>query len=114
MGPTRWFRRPKETTPDHAVLLHYKLSNDEHGTVQEREDVFALEDRLEEAIATARAGELDGKEFGGGEAVLYMYGPNKDALWGAVEPVARDFPLRPAYALIRGGGPEVEPTRIDL
>ena len=108
------FRRGKEETPEHAVLLHYALSNDEYGTNQEREDVFKLEERLEEAIAGAGAGELDGNEFGGGEAVLYMYGPSTDALWSAVEPVARDFPLRPAYALLGAGGPEVEPTRIEL
>src|SRR5687767_9041111 len=99
---------------EHAVLLHYALSDDEFGDRDEREDVFALGERLEAAIGAARAGELDGNEFGDGEVVIYLYGPDKDRLWAAVESVARAFPARPAHALLRAGGPEVEPDRIDL
>ena len=32
------------------------------------------------------AGELDGNEFGQGECVIYMYGPDADVLYGAIEP----------------------------
>ena len=99
---------------EHAVIIHYKLSDDAHGTVEEREAIFALEDRMEAAITAATAGEFDGNEFGGGEAVLYMYGPDRDRLWAAVEPQARAFALRPAFADLRSGGPESAAERLHL
>ena len=90
------------------------MSDNEFGNKEQREAVFEFENRLEAAIGAADAGELDGNEFGGGEAVLYLYGPDKDRLWAAVESEVRQFPLRPAYALLRAGGPEAAPERIDL
>ncbi len=36
-----------------------------------------------------------------------MYGPDKDRLRAAVEPVAHAFPVRPTFALVRAGGPMV-------
>jgi hypothetical protein len=109
---------PEETRSncgnEHAVLLHIDLGDDEYGSEPQRETVFALEDELEQAIAAAGAGELDGNEFGGGEVVLYMYGPDKDRLWAAIEPVIRGFPMRPAFALVRAGGPDVAPQQIHL
>jgi hypothetical protein len=45
-------------------------------------------------------GDHDGDEFGGGEAVLYTYGPDADALLDAIRNSFEDFPLRPgAYAI---------------
>lgn len=99
---------------EHAVILHYKLSDDTYGSVEERESVFELEERLGASIEAAEAGEFDGNEFGGGEAVLYMYGPDKDRLWRAIESAAREFPLRPAYALLRAGGPDTSPEQVHL
>lgn len=89
--------------PQHAVIVHFKLSDDRHGTVAERESVFALEDELERGIESMAAGEFDGNEFGGGEAVLYAYGPDADALFGAMEAPLRAFPNRPAFAILRYG-----------
>ena len=91
--------------PEHAVIVHFKLSDDQHGTVEERESVFALEDELEHAIESMTAGEFDGNEFGGGEAVLYAYGPDADALFAAMEAPLRAFPARPAFAILRYGEP---------
>jgi hypothetical protein len=102
---------------EHAVIVHFKLSNDEHGTTQEREAVFALEDELEQAIASQAVGEFDGNEFGGGEAVLYAYGPNADSLFRAMEPSLRAFSARPAFAVLRYGAaadPTANEQRIDL
>jgi hypothetical protein len=100
------FRKKEPKAPpadEHAVITHLPLSDDEHGTADEREAVFAIEDRLTEAAA-ALGGEHDGNEFGGGEAVLYTYGPDADALLDAVRDCFRDFPIRPgAYAIKRYG-----------
>ena len=97
------FRRKKQPSDEHAVITHLPLSDDDYGAADEREAVFALEDRLTEAAA-ALGGEHDGNEFGGGEAVLYTYGPDADALMEAVMTCLGDFPLRPgAYAIKRYG-----------
>lgn len=46
-------------------------------------------------------GDVDGAEFGGGEVVVFLYGPSCEQLWQAVEPHARALSLRPASALLR-------------
>lgn len=89
--------------PEHAVIVHFTLNGGDHGTEAQREAVFALEDRLIQAIDTAGVGEFDGNEFGGGEAVLYAYGPDAGALFAAMESHLRDFQPRPAFAILRFG-----------
>lgn len=100
---TRKPKVPETPVPEHAVILHYALSDDEHGTVEEREAIFALEDRLARMIESQQLGEHDGNEFGGGEATIYCYGPDAGRLFAALEPEARAFPARPAYAYLRYG-----------
>ena len=113
------FRKQKQSAPsdDHAVITHLPLSGDEFGSVEEREAVFALENRLVEA-ATRLGGEHDGNEFGGGEAVLYTYGPDADALLEAIRSSLGDFPVRPgAYAIKRYGradDPNARQERVPL
>ncbi|MGW7364071.1 hypothetical protein ACWGI8_11730 [Streptomyces sp. NPDC054841] len=55
------------------------------------------------AVEAAGVGEVDGNEFGGGEAVLYSYGPDADALFKVMEPALRELPFRPAYVVLRRG-----------
>lgn len=93
------------------------LSDDDHGLTEEREAVFRLEDRLEHLIQTHQVGEFDGNEFGGGEAVLYCYGPDADRLFVVIEQELRSFTARPAYAILRYGDvtdPSAMQRRIDL
>ena len=100
------FRKKKPETPpsdEHAVITHLPLSDDEYGSTDEREAVFKIEERLTEAAA-ALGGEHDGNEFGGGEAVLYTYGPDADAIFDAVTRCLGDFQIRSgAYAVKRYG-----------
>jgi hypothetical protein len=94
----------RDPAPEHAVLVTLSLSDDEHGAEEEREEIHALTDRLDEAIRYAGAGEFDGDVFGGGTCTLYMYGPDADALYRAVEPELRVSPLcRGAEVLLRYG-----------
>ena len=65
------------TSPEHAVLVHLKLSDSGFGTEAEREALFELEQRLERAILAAAVGEFDGNEVGEGLCTLYMYGPQR-------------------------------------
>jgi hypothetical protein len=111
------FRRKPPVAPvdeDHAVLAHFALSDDEFGSEAERATLGDLGDRLADVVARAGVGEFDGDEFGNGEAVLYLYGPDHQRLWDAVEPELRACALRPTYALLRPGGPDVPAQRVDL
>jgi hypothetical protein len=112
--------RKKSPTPapvEHAVIVHFNVSGDEFGEVHEREAIFAMEEALIQAIDESGVGEFDGNEFGGGEAILYAYGPNADDLFAAMEPHLRAFDARPAWCILRYGeatDPNAEERRIDL
>jgi hypothetical protein len=82
---------------EHAVIVHFPLSDDEFGSDAEFDSMVILSDALEAAIAAASAGEFDGNELGGGECRLYMYGPSADRLFAAIEPVLA------GSSLVRGG-----------
>jgi hypothetical protein len=103
---------PVEPVADeHAVISHFNLSDDAFGHQDEREAFFALEDVLIGAIEAAQVGELDGNEFGAGEAVASMYGPDADALFAAVDSHLVSFAARPAYCVLRYGSAG-DPTRL--
>ncbi len=104
---------------EHAVLVHVPLSDDEFGAEEECEALFELEDDLVEVVeGEPPLGEYDGNEVGGGEFVMYMYGPDADALFAAVEPMLRalDPPPGDFYAIKRYGPPEdtTREERIEL
>ncbi|HET6171084.1 MAG TPA: hypothetical protein VFD90_00680 [Gaiellales bacterium] len=100
-----------------AVITHLRLSDDEFGTKQEREAVFELEARLVPAVAAIGC-DHDGNEFGGGEATLYTYGPDADALFAVVQDSLRGFDVRPgSYAIKRYGDirhRDVREERVEL
>ena len=112
-----WRRRKDEPPRQHAVITYLPLSGDEHGSEDERAAVHELEARIEEAAAAIGA-ELDGDLFGGGEAVLYAYGPDADELLDAIRRCLEDFPVRPgAYAVKRYGAaddPDAREERVPL
>jgi hypothetical protein len=91
---------------DQAVIAHLKLSDAGFGTPAERQELMSFEPRLEEAIKTAGVGVFDGNEFGGGECVWYMYGPDADALYRAVAPFIREAATREgSFVVKRRGAP---------
>jgi hypothetical protein len=88
----------------HAVLVHLKLGGGEFGTGDEVESIHDLSDQLLEAIEEREVGEFDGDEFGDGRCMLFMYGPDADALFAVVEPILRASPLsRGGHAIKRYG-----------
>jgi hypothetical protein len=100
---------------EQAVLVYLKLSGEGFGAPVERDRIFALEEELDAAIENAGAGEFDGNEFGGGECILFMYGPSADRLFQAVEPVLRASPSsRGGYAVKRYGEPGAREVRVEL
>ena len=102
---------------DQAVITHLRLSDDDFGTTEEREAVFALEGRI--ARAAERVGCFhDGNQFGGGEVELFTYGPDADVLLGVIEESLGGFEVRPgSYAIKRYGAiedPNVREERVEL
>jgi hypothetical protein len=77
---------------EHCVKVCLKLA-EEFGSPDEMEAIYALSDLLEETIEKHKAGEFDGDEFGGGECMLYMYGPDADQLFNAIRKVLKSSPL---------------------
>lgn len=114
-------RRKKEPEPaatdEHAVITHLPLSGDEFGTEEERAAAHELEGRIERAVRGI-GGEHDGDEFGAGEAALYTYGPDADALFEAIRGCLEGFDVRPgAYAIKRHGradDPDAREERVTL
>jgi hypothetical protein len=89
---------------EHAVIVRLKLSDEGFGTSEEVEAIHELSDRLAETIEGNGVGEFDGDEFGGGECVLYMYGPDADALFAAIEPALRASPLARGARVVKRFG----------
>jgi hypothetical protein len=78
---------------DQVVTLHLRLSDKKFGTDKDVESCQALEIKLDELLATASVGLVDGNEIGGGECVIFMYGQDADKLFAAVERTVRSSPL---------------------
>jgi hypothetical protein len=74
---------------EHAVIVHLKLDDDGFGSAEKRESINELQDELADAIDEAEAGEFDGDEFGEGECVLFMYGPDADVLFDTIKPILK-------------------------
>ncbi|MGW8685003.1 hypothetical protein ACWGNN_28920 [Streptomyces sp. NPDC055817] len=86
------FDLPEVEAPEQAVIAHYRLSDDRYGSPAEREAVYDAERLMTTAVEEAGVGEVDGNEFGGGEAVLYAYGADAEALFQVMEPTLRSLP----------------------
>jgi hypothetical protein len=78
---------------EHAVIVHLRLTGGPLGSPEEGDAAAALGDELESAVEAASAGEFDGDEFGDHKCVLFMYGPDADRLFAAIEPILKDTPL---------------------
>jgi hypothetical protein len=104
--------------PEHAVLVYLNLTADAFGTEDERDNIHQLSDLINAAIVQQEAGEFDGDEFGGGQCTLFMYGPDADQLFAAIEPVIRSSPLtRGGHAIKRYGDaddPDAREERVEF
>ncbi|MFF2205901.1 hypothetical protein [Streptomyces sp. NPDC058145] len=104
---------PEAETPEEAVIAHYRLSDSKYGSRAERNAIYNAERAMAAAVEKAGVGEVDGNEFGGGEAVLYAYGKDAEPLFKVMEPTLRGLPFRPAHVVLRQGSREAQ-SRVDL
>ncbi|MCT2587912.1 hypothetical protein [Actinophytocola gossypii] len=95
--------RSMQALSENAVIVHFKLSDDDFGSGYERDEVRALGRKIENALRAAGIGELDGDEFGGGEAALFLYGPDANALYESISTLLRNNTIRPDYVILRYG-----------
>ncbi|WP_307523269.1 hypothetical protein [Streptomyces umbrinus] len=102
---------PDSGDEEHAVIAHFRLAREGFGDAGQRERIYDAERVMGAATEKAGVGEIDGNEFGGGEAVVYAYGPDADALFEVLEPTLRSLPFRPAHVVLRRGDNE---TRVTL
>ena len=109
------FDLPDES-PEHAVIARFQLGGDDFGEPAQRALVFEAERSIGAAVAAAGVGEVDGNEFGGGEVVIYAYGPDAEDLFRVMEPGLRLLPFRPAHVVLRYGEPgdDVVSERFEL
>ena len=87
---------------DHCVRVRFPFS------ASDLAPVFELEDALTGAIEAADAGEFDGNDVGQDECILYMYGPDADALFQAIQPILAEHRelVAGGQAFLRYGPPE--------
>lgn len=93
----------QDPAPEHAVLVYFQYGSTDLSRL------FALEERLEQAISEARAGEFDGNEIAtdGSDGTLFMYGPDADKLFDVVRAIltSTDF-MQGARVVLRFGPPQ--------
>ena len=87
---------------EHAVVVTFTYAG------ANPDPLFALEDRLREAIDAGGVGEFDGNELASdlSDGTLYMYGPDAEALFKVVRPLLAEAEcFRTAAATLRFGPP---------
>jgi hypothetical protein len=100
---------------EQAVLVYFPLSDAGFGSARELEVLGGLGDDLREVIAEAEVGEFDGYDVGERQYTLYLYGPNADELFDAIEPllVKQKWP-RDVVAVKRYGAPGAAEVRVPV
>ena len=95
-----------------GVFVFIKLSDDDMGDGADDDEIYALEERLAEAIEKADAGEFDGDEWGGGYCQFFMYGKDADKLFAAIGPVLLANTNLPITHAVRRYGPLGGPEQV--
>lgn len=93
---------------EHAVIVHLPNNGSELA-------LDLVEDPLIHVIEAAGVGEFDGNDIRQDEAVLYMYGPDADALFAVVGSLLHTMELPSgSFAVKRYGPPGASEIRISL
>ncbi|MFK0024958.1 hypothetical protein [Streptomyces sp. NPDC090798] len=108
------FDMPQADASEQTVIAHFRLSGDQFGERDERAAIYEAERAMTVVVENAGVGEVDRNEFGGGEGVVYAYGPDADALFKAMEATLRELPFRPAYVVPHRGDAKADASRVDL
>ena len=88
---------------EQAVIVHFAYIGS-----TDLQPLYELEAQLEARLEVTGAGELDGNEVAadGSDGYLYLYGPDADALFGAIKQTLEACPfMRGAAVRLRYGPP---------
>lgn len=81
----------------HSVIVQFYGFGDKFWTEQRRplDPLYALEDQLIAVLDGTALGELDGHEIAmdGSDGALFLYGPDADALFAAIEAALKASPV---------------------
>jgi hypothetical protein len=102
--------RSAEAPPQHAVTAHLRLSRGKFGSPHDVRACQRLETELEELIERAQVGEMDGNEIGEGECTLFMYGPDADKLFAAIEKRVRASRMAKGGTIVKRYGDPDDPN----
>jgi hypothetical protein len=105
-------RLPTPASYDGAVLVNIPLPGQSE---EEADELLDLECRLAVAVNESGAGGYDGNVIGADEFVIYLYGPNAEALGDAVTDALEGeaVPVG-SYLIVRQGEPGTPETRVEL
>ncbi len=80
---------------EHAVVVHFNYGIMASDGTPDLGPLRALEQRLDNAINSAKVGEYDGDEIAvsGKDGFLYMYGPDADRLFETIRPILEETPF---------------------
>jgi len=93
---------------DEQAVLIYFANEDLDGSIPLQEKLIAL-------LENSPVGMFDGNEVGGGELVIFLYGPDAELLFMHIEPTLRaDEFCKGARAVIRWGGPTAPQREVIL
>ncbi len=103
--------RPKQNfSYDQAVLINIDFGQfEEFGTTKQQSEVRSLEEALRKVLPE-RAG-LDGDEFGEGQAIIYLYGPNADEIFNQIEPALKRSEFNHIDITLQYGRPDDSKTK---
>ncbi len=112
---SKLFKKKVEAPHNDQAVLVYLDGQGLSEEVYSEYDTSTLEDQLMEVIELNSLGKFDGNEFGQGEAILFMYGPDAEALFTGIESILRAYPLcQKARVVIRQGGPGAPQREVHL
>ena len=97
--------KPAPQAAVHAVIVQFNFPS---GDLKK---IIEVEDQLAKALEETGAGELDGNEIAldGRDNLFYLYGPDADKLYAAIEPVLLSLEmLSQARVLLRYGPPSLD------
>ncbi|QDL91471.1 hypothetical protein FDP22_06545 [Paroceanicella profunda] len=94
---------------DDCVKIIVPLKGGPMGSPDEIAALMAVGDRLGVFLEGDGSGEFDGDEYGEGTFVIYLYGPDADRLFAAVEPMLRAEPLVQGCRAVKCHGDPAHP-----
>lgn len=88
---------------EHAVMVEFALDDERLGSDSSREAFRVCSERVQRVLETSGLGYVDGDEFGGGMARLYLYGKDASLLFEAIVSILKSGQPRAVSALLRFG-----------